>query len=57
MKRLAIIGAGDLGRLIARHAVTDKHYEVAGFFDDTQNKGSLVAVYPILGGKDAILAV
>ncbi|MEQ9467089.1 MAG: NeuD/PglB/VioB family sugar acetyltransferase [Ekhidna sp.] len=33
MKRLAIIGAGDLGQQIAYHA-TDSGYQVVGFFDD-----------------------
>lgn len=35
MKKLAIIGAGDLGQQIAYHA-TDSDYQVVGFFDDFQ---------------------
>jgi sugar O-acyltransferase (sialic acid O-acetyltransferase NeuD family) len=34
MKKLAIIGAGDLGELIAHHAQNDNHFEVIGFYDD-----------------------
>lgn len=33
MKKLVILGGGDLGRLIAHHA-PDSGYEVVGFFDD-----------------------
>lgn len=50
MKRLGIIGSGDLGQLIAYHAVTDQQYEVAGFFDDFREPGSVVDGYPVLGG-------
>jgi sugar O-acyltransferase (sialic acid O-acetyltransferase NeuD family) len=34
MQKLAIIGAGDLGQLIAHHAINDGHYELVAFFDD-----------------------
>ncbi|GHT00702.1 hypothetical protein FACS189421_13040 [Bacteroidia bacterium] len=54
MKRLAIIGSGDLGQLIAHHAETDGHYHVVGFFDDYKNTSENVDGYPILGGLDAI---
>jgi len=33
-KRLAIIGAGDLGRQIAHYAISDKQYDEVVFFDD-----------------------
>lgn len=55
MKKLAIIGAGDLGQLIAHHAVGDNHYEIAGFFDDFRAPGDLAGDYPVLGGVEAIL--
>ncbi len=32
--KLAIIGAGELGKLIAHHAVHDSGYELAGYYDD-----------------------
>ncbi|MDG5492257.1 acetyltransferase [Psychroserpens sp. SPM9] len=49
MKKLAIIGSGDLGQLMAYHAVQDKQFDVAGFFDDFQAKGSTVNHIKVLG--------
>lgn len=57
MKRLAIIGSGDLGRLISYHAVNDRHYEVAGFFDDFKTKDDMVIGHPVLGKTDEIMSV
>ena len=56
MKRLAIIGSGDLGQLIAHHANTDNHYAVVGFFDDYKKRDGVQFVdgYPILGCVDDI---
>ena len=34
MKKLAIIGSGDLANQIAKHAMNDNHYQPVGFFDD-----------------------
>lgn len=53
MKRLAIIGAGDLGMQIAHHASVDGHYEVAGFFDDT--KSGQINGSPVLGKLDDVI--
>ena len=50
MKRLAIIGSGDLGQQIAYHATQDNQFTVVGFFDDFKNRGVLVNDIPILGG-------
>jgi sugar O-acyltransferase (sialic acid O-acetyltransferase NeuD family) len=55
MKKLAIIGSGDLGQLIAHHAAQDSGYEVIGFFNDFAAKGSLVHNKPILGGTKEIV--
>lgn len=55
MKRLAIIGSGDLGQQIAYHAVKDRQFEVVGFFDDFKNKGDFVNEIPILGDIQDIL--
>ena len=33
-KKLAIIGSGDLGQLIAHHASEDSKMEVVGYFND-----------------------
>ncbi len=49
MKKLAIIGSGDLGQLIAHHAVTDKQFEVYGFFDDTKDADTVVQGHSIRG--------
>lgn len=54
MKKLAIIGAGDLGFQIAYHALNDNHYNPVGFFDDKFEKGTIVNNLPILGNLDAI---
>lgn len=49
MKKLAIIGSGDLGQLIAHHATNDRQFEVVGFFDDFAVNGSAVNHIKILG--------
>lgn len=42
-KKIAIIGSGDLGLLIAHHAEHNCSFDVVGFFDDFQKKGTLLA--------------
>jgi len=54
MKRLAIIGAGDLGVQLAHLAQTTGQYSLAGFFDDTRHEGELHAGGVVRGGVDAI---
>jgi sugar O-acyltransferase (sialic acid O-acetyltransferase NeuD family) len=54
MKKLGIIGSGDLGQLIAYHAENDGHYNVAGFFDDFRKKEEFVGGKPILGGSNEV---
>jgi sugar O-acyltransferase (sialic acid O-acetyltransferase NeuD family) len=54
MKRIAIIGSGHLGQQILYHIHTDTEDQVVGFFDDFQEKGSLVKDLPVLGGKNDI---
>ena len=49
MKKLAIIGSGDLGQLIAYHAVTDKQFEVVGFFDDYAVENTTINKVKVLG--------
>ena len=49
MKKLAIIGSGDLGRLIAYHAIQDNQFQVVGFVDDYLKPGSSVDNIKILG--------
>lgn len=55
MKRLAIIGSGDLGQLIAYHAQIDSNKEVVGFFNDFEERGTKVNNIPILGGLEDVL--
>ena len=50
MKTLAIIGAGDLGQLIAYHSIADKHYDNVVFFDDFQNVNTIIDGSKVIGG-------
>ncbi len=55
MKRVLIIGAGDLGQQIAHYITTDSNeYCVAGFVDDWGKKGDMVGGNSILGAADDI---
>lgn len=54
MKKLAIIGSGDLATLIAFHA-RQQQYAIAGFFNDFMPIGELVDGVPVLGGVDQVL--
>ena len=49
MDKLLIIGSGDLGQLIAHHAIVDNHYKVVGFIDDFAKNNESVMGIPILG--------
>lgn len=53
MKKLAIIGSGDLGQLMAYHAV-DSAFEVVGYYDDFQQAGSYIKEKIILGNLNKI---
>ena len=55
MRKIAIIGSGDLANQITHYAETDLSYEVVGFFDDFINKGDIVNGKVILGGSDLIV--
>lgn len=48
-KRLAIIGAGELGNQIAHLAEQNDELEVVGFFDDTRPIGTCIGKYKVLG--------
>jgi len=52
--RIAIIGAAELGKLIAAHAQIDKNLKVIGFYDDS-NTSEIYNNYPILGKTDNII--
>jgi len=47
--RLALMGAGHLGQLLAHHAMASG-WQIAGFFDDTMPVGHATALGPVLGG-------
>lgn len=51
MKKLAILGSGDLGRQIAHFAVVDGHYEEVVFLDDFTNEKQ-VRGHEVLGKSD-----
>lgn len=53
MKRIAIIGGGDLGQTLQKHLAEYDHFELVGFFDDTRLGESINGV-PVLGGLDSI---
>lgn len=55
MKRLAIIGCGDLGEQIAYHALTDNHYQPVGFFDDSHTEGAFKYGLPIFGKLNKVV--
>lgn len=57
MKRLIIIGAGDLGQQIDHFVTADNQFEVVGFVDDWQTKGSLVNGKPIMGCIDDLVSL
>ncbi len=52
MKRVAIIGAGDMGRHLNR--VFSESLETVGFFDDFASSSSVVDGLPVLGGLSAV---
>jgi len=49
MKKVAIVGAGDLGQLIGHHLPACGEYTAAGFFDDYAVPGTRVKNIPVLG--------
>jgi sugar O-acyltransferase (sialic acid O-acetyltransferase NeuD family) len=55
MKRLAIIGSNDLGRLIAYHARNDGNYQLMGFFDNRKPIGENIGDYAeVVGAVDDV---
>lgn len=49
MKRLGIIGSGNMGQLIAHYALSNDLFELAGFYDDLQDAGIEVGIGSVLG--------
>lgn len=54
MKKLAVIGSGDLGKQIVQLALESNDYIISGFFDDFETTGNLVHGYHILGNIESI---
>jgi sugar O-acyltransferase (sialic acid O-acetyltransferase NeuD family) len=54
LKRLGIIGAGDLGVQLAQLARKTGQYDPVVFFDDSRAPGTLVAGIPVLGPLTAL---
>lgn len=52
--RLAIIGAAELGLLVAHHATADAGFELVGFYDDFTTKLEFNGV-PVLGKTERII--
>lgn len=55
MKKIAIIGSGQLGQQLAYHIYNDTKDKLVGFFDDTQPKNKFIANIPVLGGVNKIV--
>jgi len=55
MKRLGIIGGGDLGIQLAHHASATQDLSAIGFFDDYLATGTFVSGLPVLGGISDVL--
>lgn len=51
---LAIIGAAELGKLVAHHAAHDSRMNIVGFYDDF-NDGQEFCNYPILGKASRVI--
>ena len=54
MRRLAVIGAGAMGQLIAHYATAPGQFLLAGFLDDHHPTGSRVGLGEVLGGTREI---
>jgi sugar O-acyltransferase (sialic acid O-acetyltransferase NeuD family) len=53
--KIAIIGSGDLGQLIAHHARLTGKFEVVGFFDDFVQPGTMRGDTPVLAGSSEVI--
>jgi sugar O-acyltransferase (sialic acid O-acetyltransferase NeuD family) len=53
--KLAIIGSGDLGQLIAHHARLTGKFQVVGFFDDFAHSGTMRGDIPVIADSSEVL--
>ncbi|MEP6927684.1 MAG: acetyltransferase [Ginsengibacter sp.] len=49
--KLAIAGAGELGKLVAHHAINDSKFEIVGYYDDFKKEHDFNG-FPLLGKID-----
>jgi sugar O-acyltransferase (sialic acid O-acetyltransferase NeuD family) len=56
MKRIAIIGSGDLAQLIAQHAQQCNLFNVVGFYNDFEPLGKTINNIPIIGKTTDVLS-
>lgn len=57
MKKIAFIGSGDLAIDLCERVVLWNQYEVAGFIDGSQEKGTLINGYLVLGNDDDVISL
>lgn len=55
MKRIALIGSGDLAHQIAHQFVSVGQADILGYYDDFTPKGTIINNYPIIGQLDDIV--
>ena len=56
--RVLLIGAENMGILVAEYLCTDPHLQLVGFLDDDNMKaGSVIAGLPVLGRIDLLPSV
>lgn len=57
--RIAIIGAGEFGQQAAHYIRlndgSSRQFEIVGWYDDTFDKGVVLANYPVLGAIDSVM--
>lgn len=56
MKRIAIIGSGELGQQFSHHIHQDTEDKVVAFFDEFLEKGTLINKIPIIGGNGDVIS-
>jgi sugar O-acyltransferase (sialic acid O-acetyltransferase NeuD family) len=57
MDRLALIGSKDFAEQIQKYAEETGKYKVVGYFDDFEEKGTIIRSLPVLGKIDEIECV
>lgn len=55
MKRLALIGSKEFAQQIRNFAEKTGHFTVVGYFDDFEDKGTIIENLPVLGTRQDII--